>query len=255
MRSRLSNILWGLFFVLIGIGFAGNAFNLWDFNLFFPGWWTLFIIIPCGISIIQNGFQTGSSIGLAIGVMLLLSRQGFFNMRLVGQLIVPVILIIIGLGIMFSNTFQKTSQNGHFGPNGQGPQGGSYTENTNYTTGGANNWQSNSTHANGSNAYTSTFASQNINFDNEIFHGTTANAYFGATNLHLENAIINENVTIYCNATFGGIEIFLPSYVNVHVQSTPIFGGVTNRRRYMTNPEAPTVFINATCMFGGVEVK
>ncbi|MFW5633084.1 MAG: LiaF transmembrane domain-containing protein, partial [Acetivibrio ethanolgignens] len=108
MRSRLSNILWGLFFILIGIGFAGNAFNLWDFNLFFPGWWTFFIIIPCGISIIQNGFQTGTSIGLVIGVMLLLSRQGFFNMRLVGQLIIPVILVIVGLGIMFANTFQKT---------------------------------------------------------------------------------------------------------------------------------------------------
>ena len=69
MRSRLSNILWGLFFILIGIGFAGNAFNLWDFNLFFPGWWTLFIIIPCGISILQDGFHSGSCIGLAIGVI------------------------------------------------------------------------------------------------------------------------------------------------------------------------------------------
>lgn len=258
MRSRLSNILWGLFFILIGIGFAGNAFNLWDFNLFFPGWWTFFIIIPCGISIIQNGFQTGTSIGLVIGVMLLLSRQGFFDMRLVGQLIIPVILVIVGLGIMFANTFQKTPRNGHFGPNGQnssGSYGGeSYTGANNYTAGSNSDWE-HSTHANGSEAYTSTFAAQNINFDNEIFHGTTANAYFGAVDLHLENAIINENVTIYCNTTFGGIEIFLPNYVNVKVQSTPVFGGVTNRRRYMTSPDAPTVFINATCLFGGVEIK
>ncbi len=247
MRSRLSNFLWGLFFILIGLGFAGNAFNLWDFNLFFPGWWTFFIIIPCGISIIQNGFQTGTSIGLAIGLMLLMSRQGFFNMRLTGQLIIPVILIIIGLGIMFANTFPgNTPKGGHFGPDGQGTQ-------SNYTS-GAENWE-NSTHADGSSVYTSTFASQNINFDNEIFQGATANAYFGATAFHLENAIINENVTIYCNATFGGIEIFLPNYVNIKISSTPVFGGVTNRRRYTASPDAPTVFINATCMFGGVEIK
>lgn len=249
MRSRLSSILWGLFFILIGIGFAGNAFNFWNFNLFFPGWWTFFIIIPCGISIIQNGFQTGTSIGLTVGLMLLFARQGFFNMRLAGQLIIPVILVIIGLGIMFSNVFPRnTPSGGHFGPNGQDYQPNS----DNYTNGSS--WQQ-STHADGGRIYTSTFASQNLNFDNEVFEGVTANSYFGAIALHLENAIINENITIYCNTTFGGIEIFLPNYVNVRIQSTPIFGGVTNRRRYTASSDAPTVFINATCMFGGVEIK
>lgn len=257
MRSRLSNVLWGLFFILIGIGFAGNAFNLWDFNLFFPGWWTLFIIIPCGISIIQNGFHTGPSIGLVIGLMLLLSRQGFFNARLVGQLIIPVILIIIGLGIMFANTFPNhTPRGGHFGPDGQGSQGNNRFTNGNSYTGSYDYSSSKgSTRTDESRVYTSTFASQNINFDNEVFQGATANAYFGAVSLHLENTIINENVTIYCNATFGGIEIYLPDYVNVKVQSTPIFGGVTNRRRYYANADAPTVFLVATCMFGGVEIK
>lgn len=241
MRSRLSNVLWGLFFILIGIGFAGNVFDLWNFNLFFPGWWTLFIIVPCGISIVQNGFHTGTSIGLIIGLMILMSRQGFFPMRIIGQLIVPVILVIIGLGIMFANTFSnRIPRGGHFGPDENSSQNGSYQQ---------------SSHADGSRVYTSTFSSQNLNFDNEIFQGVTANAYFGATALHLENAIINENVTIYCNTTFGGIEIYLPAYVNVKVQSTPIFGGVTNLRRFPASVDAPTVFIIANCMFGGVEIK
>lgn len=240
MRSRLSNILWGLFFILIGIGFAGNAFNLWNFNLFFPGWWTFFIIIPCGISILQNGFQTGTSIGLVIGLLILLSRQGFFDMRLALQLIIPVILIIAGLGILFANTIQKNRENRYAGGDCHYNEGNGFK---------------NSTHADGRQTYTSTFGSRNICFDNEIFHGTAVNAYFGSIALHLENAIINENVTISCDVTLGGIELFLPNYVNVKVQSTPVFGGVTNRRRYMTSPDAPTVFINATCLIGGVEVK
>lgn len=252
MRSRLSNVLWGLFFVLIGIGFAGNVFNLWNFNLFFPGWWTLFIIVPCGISIIQNGFHTGTSIGLIIGLMLLMSRQGFFPMRIIGQLIVPVILVIIGLGIMFSNTFSnRIPRGGHYGPDGDSYTG-AHDYSTNYSENGT---YQQSTHADGSRVYTSTFASQNLNFDNDIFQGVTANSYFGAIALHMENAIINENVTIYCNTTFGGIEIYLPAYVNVKVQSTPIFGGVTNRRRFSANADAPTVLIIANCMFGGVEIK
>ena len=47
MKKTLTNFLWGLFFIIIGIGFLGEALNLWNFELFFPGWWTLFIIIPC----------------------------------------------------------------------------------------------------------------------------------------------------------------------------------------------------------------
>lgn len=132
--------------------------------------------------------------------------------------------------------------------------GDSYT-NAGYSGSDTRHSYQNSTHADESRVYTATFASQNINFDNDIFQGSTANAYFGTVILHLENAIINENVTIYCNATFGGIELYLPNYVNVQVQSSPIFGGVSNRRRFMTSPDAPTVLIVANCMFGGVEIK
>ncbi len=259
MRSRLSNLLWGLFFIIIGIGFAGNVFDLWNFNLFFSGWWTLFIIIPCAISMIQGGVHTGNSIGLIVGLMLLSSCQGFFNIRIVGQLIIPVILIIIGLGIIFANTLQKNRHyNSYYGNNsGNGEsydsaQYGSYDSDYQKDAGKSYN---ESMHATGDNVHTAAFSSVNLNYDNEIFHGCTANAYFGATTLHLENAIINENTTIYCTATFGGIEIFLPSYVNVKVNSTPIFGGVSSRRAYSNNSDAPVVFVNATCLFGGVELK
>ncbi|MDD3174095.1 MAG: hypothetical protein PHF63_10685, partial [Herbinix sp.] len=69
MRNKLSNALWGLFFIIIGVGFAGNVLFDWDFQLFFPGWWTLFIIIPCFISMIQHGFGVGATVGFVIGVL------------------------------------------------------------------------------------------------------------------------------------------------------------------------------------------
>ena len=74
MRNKVSNSLWGLIFILAGVAFLGNAYDWWGgFNLFFDGWWTLFIIIPCAISIIRHGFNAGSIIGLGIGIILLLS--------------------------------------------------------------------------------------------------------------------------------------------------------------------------------------
>ncbi|MEG1742529.1 MAG: hypothetical protein RR237_06575, partial [Acetivibrio sp.] len=112
MKPRISNLLWGLFFVVLGVGFAGNAFGFWNFTLFFAGWWTLFIIVPCFISIIENGPNTGSIIGLLIGLLLLLTRQGFLDGDIIGKLLVPIILVVIGLGIMFSSSFKG---GGNFG--------------------------------------------------------------------------------------------------------------------------------------------
>jgi predicted membrane protein len=225
MRSKISNVLWGLFFIVLGVGFAGNAFNAWDFNLFFAGWWTLFIIVPCAISIIQNGPNTGSIIGLSIGIMLLLAQQDVFDMEIVGKLIFPLILVVIGLSIMSSNIFHKH-------------------KNIDFTN-----------LASGALEYTATFSGQKVNVDNEPFKGATLNAVFGGIDLRLDHAIITEDAVINCSAVFGGIDIYVPSDVNVKVTSTPIFGGVDNKHRGPSIPDAPTIYINATCMFGGVDIR
>lgn len=227
MRLKASNLVWGLFFVIIGIIFFGNSFFNWNFTIFFAGWWTLFIIIPCLISIIEDGPKTGSIIGLLIGLSLLLSRQQIISGHFIAQLIMPVIFILIGLAIIFANSFR-----------GHRPSQMEYNK-----------------MKDGHRHYASTFSGQNIHCDNEVFEGAIVDAIFGSVSLRLDQAIINEDVIINCNATFGGIEVYLPSDINVKVSSTPIFGGVSNKRRNFANPNAPTVYISATCMFGGVDIK
>ena len=44
--QKLNRILWGVVLVAVGVVFALNALNIVDINIFFDGWWTLFIIIP-----------------------------------------------------------------------------------------------------------------------------------------------------------------------------------------------------------------
>lgn len=108
MNTNRNNVLWGLIFIILGVGFAGNAFSLWNFSIFFPGWWTLFLIIPCGVSLFRNGLQTGPLVGFSIGLMFFLSSQGFISGHSVSQLFIPVILIIIGVSIIFTNSPRKT---------------------------------------------------------------------------------------------------------------------------------------------------
>ena len=80
------------------------------------------------------------------------------------------------------------------------------------------------------------------------------NATFGGVKCDLREAIINEDIVINASAIFGGIEILVPENVQIKVKSVPIFGGVDNKAQ---NNEADehTIYVKATCMFGGVDIK
>ena len=47
----------------------------------------------------------------------------------------------------------------------------------------------------------------------------------------------------------------MPDDVTVKVRSTPIFGGVSNKTKNDSSDHAKTIYIDATCIFGGVEIK
>ena len=44
--KKFSQILWGLAFIALGIILILNVTQVTDIDLFFDGWWTLFIIVP-----------------------------------------------------------------------------------------------------------------------------------------------------------------------------------------------------------------
>ena len=68
--KNLSRTLWGLALIALGVIIGGNALGLFNIDLFFDGWWTLFIIVPCAIDLITEDHKIGSLIGLLVGVVL-----------------------------------------------------------------------------------------------------------------------------------------------------------------------------------------
>ena len=225
MRSKLSNVLWGIVFIAAGLLIAGKVLWDWDFKIFFDGWWTLFIIVPCLISIFHQGPRISSFIGIIIGVLLLLSAQGIIESGLLWKLILPIILIAIGLKFIFRNTFNKGFINAK------------------------------KLHTDGALDYTAVFSSQNVVYPNMEFKGAESTAVFGGVSLNIRDAIINEDIVINATAVFGGIDIFVPDNVKVVVSSVPIFGGTSNKKNNNVSESAPTIFLNSTCIFGGVDVK
>lgn len=227
MRSKFASVMWGIIFITVGIFYAGDAFNLWNFKLFFNGWWTLFIIIPCLISIVENGFGTGNVVGLTVGILFLLSSQGIVDSRIVGKLIFPAILVLIGIKIIFRDNFNKITKK-------------SINMNIN---------------RDGILEYTSIFSSQRENYPNQIFKGASILAIFGGMELNLINAVINQDIVINSTSICGGVDIIVPNNVNVKISSIPIFGGAANKSKTCMNVNAPTIYINATCILGGLDSR
>ena len=50
----MKNKIWGLILIAIGLVFGLNALEITNIDIFFDGWWTLFIIVPCFIGLITE---------------------------------------------------------------------------------------------------------------------------------------------------------------------------------------------------------
>ena len=98
--KKMSGILWGIAITAVGVILALNAIGLTDINIFFHGWWTLFIIVPSFIGLVTDRNKTGSIIGLCIGVCLLLGCLGILSLSMVWKLLVPAVIVVIGVRLI-----------------------------------------------------------------------------------------------------------------------------------------------------------
>ncbi len=106
--KRTKSIIWGIAILALGIYFGGKALNLFNFELFFDGWWTLFIIIPSLVSLFTDKDSKFTNLFmLALGVILLLAAQNVFGWDVAWKVILAALFIVIGLSIIFKNTFKK----------------------------------------------------------------------------------------------------------------------------------------------------
>ncbi len=226
MKNRTGNEIWGVIFILLGLVVGLNAFNLLDFSLFFAGWWTLFIIVPCLVAMFQEGIKVSNTIGLIIGLLLFTAERDILSWGIIAKLIWPIVFVWIGCGILFRDRITEASAKKIREVNKEGVV-----------------------------KYSAVFAGQEINFPNEIFKGAVLNAVFGGVQLNLKNAIIDNDTVIDATSIFGGVELIVPSNVNVKVSCTPIFGGVDNKVVSTQGENVHTIYVNGVCTFGGIEIK
>ncbi|NLK95729.1 MAG: cell wall-active antibiotics response protein [Clostridiales bacterium] len=224
MNRKFSSVFWGIALILIGVGYGGEAIGIWNFSILFPGWWTLLIIIPSLISMFESGVNAGNSFGAIIGILLLLKSLRIINGISIYKLFLPIILVLVGISILFT---KKSFIKDKASKISEGEIIRAYA----------------------------IFGGQTVKPLNEKFYGASTVSVFGGTDIDLRMAIINEDTVIKVTVVMGGTDIFVPPNVNVKISGIPIFGGIDNKVAACPIQNAPTIYIDAICIFGGVEVK
>lgn len=222
---RVSNYLWGVALIVLGVLWGLNALDVVNLHLY-PGWWTLFIIVPCLIGLCdgRGDTKTWNLIGLLIGVFLQLSALGALSFDLVVQLIIPIVLIVAGGGIILHAVSSKQPMERRS--------------------------------KRGEAKFKSALVERKMNFDGQEFSGCTLDATLGGVKCDLRRAKIAKNAKIRANAVFGGIIIYVPHDVEIKVVNAGVMlGGVEDNRKYYADTMKATLNIEAHCFFGGIEIK
>lgn len=224
---KRNNVIWGIVLIAIGVIFGTNALGITDISIFFDGWWTLFIIVPCTVGLFTSREKLGSVIGILIGVALLMACQGVIDFEIMRKLTVPVIVILIGLALIFKRRDNKAALLLEEAKKNGVPL----------------------------KQCCATFSEQNVDYTDEVFDGAEFNAIFGGIKCDLRNAVIKNGAVINACCIFGGIDILVPDNVNIKVSSSSIFGGISDKNHKNNAENAVTLYINGTCMFGGMDIK
>lgn len=226
MKNKKSSLIWGLIFIAAGILYIMDEFFGINIDIF--DFWPLLLILPAIANMFSNGIKIGNSLICLIGISFILTSLNIVNGDVMEKIFIPACLIIIGILIIFRDSLIKTKP----------PK-----------------WVEEKFNTASSPSYNAIFASNKVMYPHEPFTGCEVSSIFGGVVLNLRDAIVTEDTIINCYCIFGGIDIHVPANVNIRISGTPIFGGVNNKTPDYNNPNAPTLFINSTTMFGGVNIK
>lgn len=259
--KKTSNWLWGCVLIVLGVILGVNALGVAHIDIFFPGWWTLFIIIPCAIGLFTNEHKGGSVIGLVLGICLLLSCLDVLPFSVFWKLLIPVCLVLIGVTVLVRGTANgevadkirdaRDEQKRERRKQRQIEEAEIVEDAT------SDEEDDDDDDDDQAEEYWSTFGDQDVNYAGKTFAGCKVDAVFGGADVDLRKAKIVNKAILKTSSVFGGIIVYVPDNVNIEVASTAIFGGVSDKRKNVSKDKSgkTTLYIDATCVFGGVEIR
>ena len=231
VKFNFSSVIWGIILVAAGVILALNSLGVTNIDIFFKGWWTLFIIIPCTVNLFaEHDNIMGDLFGIAIGVFLLLCARGVLDYSMIWKLLLPAFVVILGLKLLFKGLLGRRDWEDEDDEDDDDDDNKADFDTSN-----------------------AIFSAHRINYDGMEFHSAEINVVFGSAQLDLRKAIIEGDCKVHANSVFGGVSVLVPENVNVKVNGSGIFGGVSDKTTH--HEGAPTIYIKSNFVFGGVSIK
>ena len=221
---KTSNFLWGLVFIIIGCILGVNALGIAHINIFFDGWWTLFIIVPAFINIFKDDDKEAAFVWLLVGVILLLACNDFISFDLVWKLAFPAILVLIGISIMFKDKVEKEVR-------------------VKIKESRKNEKR---------NTICATFEEKKIVADKK-YEDVTLETIFGSIKYDMRDVEIKKDVVLKTSTVFSSTKIIAPEGVDVKVSSSGIFKDTINKVKGRDSKH--TIYVDASTVFGSVIVS
>lgn len=214
---------WGrLFFgsivVAIGALLLLDAAEVLDAGAILSDWWPLAIVFAGLVAIIASPRQwVVAGLIVLVGLTFLLNTLDIAD---VGAVLIPVVVIVVGLFIVF----------------GRGLGSATGVDDT------VNSFN--------------VFSGSEMASHSDSFRGGSISTVFGGAELDLRDAMPAADAKLDVFTAFGGVEIRVPEGWQVDVKGLPIFGGFDNvTTKEQLGSGAPRLTINATVLFGGMEIK
>jgi predicted membrane protein len=227
IRDYQGRIFSGLLIILIGVLFLLGNLGKLDIGEVFSTYWPLILVFIGLWHLIAYEFRrTGLAVILIlIGVFFMLVNLDLIRGR-VWIYFWPLLIIAVGLWLIFRPRFKPLKEKA---PEIKEKDLDAFI----------------------------IFSGIKRRFSTPEFRGGKATAIFGGVDLDFTQAGLAENkATIELTAVFGGIEVLAPNDWEVVVDSSSIFGGVEDKRKAVPPAETKaTLFVRATAIFGGIEIK
>lgn len=216
---NLARMFFGAVIVAVGTLFLLDNLGVLDAGELISDWWPLVLIAAGLLSLVNNRRHWVVPLILVGGGGVLLLR----TTEVVDDLsvIVPVLIIIVGLLFVFGRGLGV-------GPTQTGDSVNSFN----------------------------LFSGSELTSQSQSFEGGRIGVLFGGAELDLSNARLAREAILDVFAVFGGVEVTVPHGWRVEIGGFPVFGGYENvTGREDLAPDAPKLRIDATVLFGGLEVK
>jgi hypothetical protein len=89
----------------------------------------------------------------------------------------------------------------------------------------------------------------------QTFRGGSMLAWFGGISVDLREAKLEPNAKLTLGALFGGVDVKVPEGWRIVSTGRAIAGGVADQIPEPDDPDAPTLVVESTAVFGGVSVR